>query len=60
MYKMRCLVGKQILAYSTNKDADKSACPRIVISSFFAHCLDSIMILVSRSEMPGLNFRIYS
>ena len=36
------------------KDADQPAHPRSLTSAFFVHCLDSIIHLVSKSEMSSL------
>ena len=40
-------------AYANNKGADQPAHPRSLISTFVVHCLDSIIPLVSISEISS-------
>ena len=40
--------------YANSKDADQPAHPRSLIITFVVHCLDSIMLLVSTSEISRL------
>ena len=40
-----------LMAYATNKGADQPAYPRSLISAFVVRSLDSIIFLVSRSEI---------
>ena len=42
------------LPYANNKGADQRAHPRILISAFVIHCLDSMIPLVSMSEISSL------
>ena len=42
------------MPYANNKGADKPAHPRSLISTFVVHCLDSIISLVSISEISSL------
>ena len=42
------------MPYANNKDADQPAHPRSLISTFVVRCLDSIMPLVSISEISSL------
>ena len=42
------------MTYANNKDADQPAHPRSLISTFVVRCLDSIIILVSISEISSL------
>ena len=42
------------MSYANNKDADHPAHPRSLISACVVRCLDSIILLVSTSEIPGL------
>ena len=42
------------LSYANNKGADQPAHPRSLISTFVVHCLDSIIPLVSVSEISSL------
>ena len=42
------------LSYANNKDADQPAHPRSLISVFVIRCLDSIIFLVSISEIQSL------
>ena len=42
------------MAYTNNKGADQSAHSRSLISAFFVLCLDSIIPLVSTSEILSL------
>ena len=42
------------LPYANNKDADQSAHPRSLISAFVVRCLDSLIPLVSISEISSL------
>ena len=42
------------LPYANNKGADQPAHPRSLISTFVVHCLDSILSLVSLSEISSL------
>ena len=39
--------------YANNKGADQPAHPRSLISTFFVHCLDNIIPLVSISEISA-------
>ena len=43
-----------LMTYANNKGADQPAHPRSLISTFVVHCLDSIMPLVSISEISRL------
>ena len=43
-----------LMPYATNKGADQPAHPRSLISTFVVHCLDSIISLVSMSEISRL------
>ena len=43
-----------IMPYANNKGADQPAHPRSLISAFIVHCLDSIILLVSISEISSL------
>ena len=43
-----------LLPYANNKGTDQSAHPRSLINTFVVHCLDSIMPLVSISEISSL------
>ena len=43
-----------LLPYANNKGADQPAHPHSLISTFVVHCLDSIMPLVSISEISRL------
>ena len=45
---------KPVLPYANNKGADQPANPRSLISTFVIRCLDSIIPLVSISEIPCL------
>ena len=45
---------KRVMSYANNKGADQPAQPRSLISAFVIHCLDSIMSLVSVTEMSSL------
>ena len=45
---------KLFLAYANDKGADQPAHPRSLISTFVVRCLDSIISLVSISEIPRL------
>ena len=42
------------MLYSNNKGADQPAHPRSLISSFVVRCLDSIITLISISEISSL------
>ena len=42
------------MLYANNKGADQPAHPRSLISTFVVHCLDSIIPLVSISEILSL------
>ena len=42
------------MLYANNKGADQPAHPRSLISAFVVHCLDSIIPLVSISEISSL------
>ena len=42
------------MPYTNNKGADQPAHPRSLISTFVVRCLDSIVPLVSISEMSSL------
>ena len=42
------------MSYADKKDADQPAHPRSLISIFVIHCLDSIIPLVSKSEISSL------
>ena len=42
------------MAYANNKDTDQPAHPRSLISAFIVHCIDSIISLVSISEISSL------
>ena len=42
------------MPYANNKGADQPAHPRSLISAFVIHCLDSIISLVSISEVSSL------
>ena len=41
-----------LMPYANNKGADQPAHPRSLISAFIVRSLDSIIFLVSRSEIP--------
>ena len=43
----------RLLPYANNKGADQHAHPRSLISAFVVCSLDSIISLVSRSEISG-------
>ena len=43
-----------LIPYANNKGADQPAHPRSLIRTFVVHCLDSIMSLVSISEISRL------
>ena len=43
-----------LMSYGNNKGADQSAHPRSLISTFVVRCLDSVMSLVSVSEISSL------
>ena len=43
-----------LMPYANNKGADQLAHPRSLISAFIVRCLDSIIILVSISEISSL------
>ena len=43
-----------LMPYANNKGADQPAHPRSLISTFVVRCLDSIMPLVSISEISKL------
>ena len=43
-----------LMPYANNKGADQPAHPRSLISTFVVHCLDSIVPLVSISEISSL------
>ena len=45
---------KTVLPYANNKGADLPAYPRSLISTFVVRCLDSIIPLVSISEISSL------
>ena len=45
---------KPVFDYANNKDADQPAHPRSLISTFVIRCLDSIIPLVSISEISSL------
>ena len=42
------------MLYANNKGADEPAHPRSLISAFVVHCLDSMIPLVSISEISNL------
>ena len=42
------------MPYANNKDSDQPARPRSLISAFVIRCLDSIISLVSISEISSL------
>ena len=42
------------MTYANNKDADQPAHPHSLISTFVVRCLDSIIPLVSKSEISSL------
>ena len=46
---------KPIMPYANNKGADQPAHPLRLISTFVVHFLDSIIPLVSTSEISSLN-----
>ena len=48
------VVRKPVLPYPNNKGADQPAHSRSLISAFVVHCLDSIIPLVSISEISSL------
>ena len=54
MYKMSRVIRKAVLPYANNKDSDQPAHLRSMISVFVIRCLDSIMPLVSISEILSL------
>ena len=43
------------MPYANNKGADQPAHPRSLISAFVVHCLDSIIPLISISEISSLS-----
>ena len=43
-----------LMPYANNKGADQPAHPRSLISTFVVRCLDSVMPLVSISEISRL------
>ena len=45
---------KPVMPYANNKGADQPAHPRSLISAFVVRCLDSIISLVSISEISSL------
>ena len=45
---------KPVYAYANNKGADQPAHPRSLISTIVVHCRDSVIPLVSISEMSSL------
>ena len=45
---------KPVLRYANNKGADQPAHPRSLINTFVVRCLDSIISLVSFSEISSL------
>ena len=45
---------KPVYAYANNKGADQPAHPRSLFSTIVVHCRDSIIPLVSISEMSSL------
>ena len=45
---------KPVIPYANNKGADQPAHPRSLISAFVVRCLDSILPLVSISEISSL------
>ena len=45
---------KPVLSYANNKGTDQPAHPHSLISTFVVHCLDSIIPLVSISEISSL------
>ena len=45
---------KLFMSYANNKGADQPAHPRSLISAFVVRCLDSIIPLVSISEISSL------
>ena len=51
---MSRIVRKPVLTYANNKGADQPAHPRSLISTFVVRCLDSIIPLVSISEISRL------
>ena len=42
------------MSYANNKGADQSAHPHSLISIFVAHCLDSVMSLVSVTKISTI------
>ena len=48
------IMRKPVLPYANNKGADQPAHPRSLISAFVVRCLDSIIPLVSISEISSL------
>ena len=52
--QMSHVMRKPVLPYANNKGADQHAHPRSLISAFVIRCLDSIMSLVSISEIASL------
>ena len=51
---MSYVMSKPVLPYANNKGADQPAHPRSLISAFVVRCLDSIIHLVSISEISSL------
>ena len=51
LYLMGQVMRKQVMPYANNKGADQPAHPRNLISAFVVRSLDSIIPLVSRSEI---------
>ena len=43
-----------LMSYANNKGADQSAHPHSLISIFVAHCLDSVMSLVSVTKISTI------
>ena len=48
------------MPYANNKGADQPAHPRSLISAFVVRCLDSIIPLVSISEISNLYMKVPS
>ena len=54
LYNMSHVIRKPVIPYANNKGVDQPAHPRSLISTFVVHSLDSILSLVSVSEILRL------
>ena len=57
---MSHVLRKPVLPYANNKGADQPAHPRSLIGAFVVRCLDSIIPLVSISDISSLNLAFVS